>query len=422
MDSLTDEILKNKSENYLKMIQSSKEFKMIDDEIIAVVRFDDEDFYKNEIIFQKNFFDLKKINLYPKNYKFASPIDKKSSIIFVYKDPYIKFRFILIVQILLYSLILFIMVYWIFILRSKKMEAFFLFIDSLKKGDEKINFTYDKDLEKVYTYVIELIKNKDVQIEKANDMVELLRKQNLSLKEKDLTSSNVIENISHELKTPLTKIKGYLDYIYSGKMGELQTSQKDALTVVIKNVNTILEQIEKIIKYARSEYLYLEKEIFKLDKILKEIIDSYIPMAEEKGLNISYDISKLQTPIYADKNALMEAFENILNNSLKFTPKDGNISIVGYEKMDEGKLYAVIRFEDTGIGIPADRMDKIFNRFYQVEQMSSKKYPGMGLGLTIAKTIISEHKGDIVVSSIVGKGTTVKVILPIVREGGENEG
>ncbi|MEO0237037.1 MAG: HAMP domain-containing sensor histidine kinase [candidate division WOR-3 bacterium] len=419
LDKLIDINLKNKSERYLQQTLSNQQISLIDEDLVAVIVFDNENFYQNSIIYKNDIFEMNDLSSYPKIYKYNLPNENRS-ILFVYKETQSKFRFALILQFIFGSALFVFILYFMFVLKDRRQKSILSIVESIKNG-EFDNKNMSDEFYDLFSTINEIVKKKESEIDRLKGVISILKDQNFSLKEMDSAKSSVIENISHELKTPLTKIKGYLEYMYSEKMGELQPAQKDALTVVIKNVNSILNQIDKIIKYAKSEYINLEREIFDLRKVLKDIVDTYIPISNEKNIKIVLDTSNLETPIYADKNALVEALDNIINNALKFTQKDGNITITGYEKMDNNNLYAVIRVEDTGIGIPADKIDKIFDRFYQVEQTSSKKYPGMGLGLAIVKTIINAHNGTIDVSSVVGKGTNVKIVLPLKVKGGENE-
>ncbi len=419
LDKLVDTHLKNKSENYLKQTVSQNRISPIDEDLAACIIFDNDNFYKNEIIYKSDMFDINDLTSYPKVYKYNLSGQNKS-ILFVYKDTHSKFRFALLIQFLLGTFLVLSILYFMFILKDRRQNTVKQIVEYIKSGKSE-NVQIDDEFYDIFNSTNEILKKNVDEIERLKGVINILKDQNMSLKEIDSAKTSVIENISHELKTPLTKIKGYLDYMYSGKMGDLQPSQKDALTVVIKNVNSILNQIDKIIKYAKTEFINLDREIFDLKKVLKEVVDTYTTLADEKNIKIVLDISNLETPIYADKNAIIEAFDNIINNALKFTPKDGNIIITGYEKMDNKNLFAVVIVEDSGIGIPADKIEKIFDRFYQVEQSSSKKYPGMGLGLTIVKTIINAHNGIIDVSSIVGKGTKVKIVLPLKVVGGENE-
>ncbi|MEO0233596.1 MAG: HAMP domain-containing sensor histidine kinase [candidate division WOR-3 bacterium] len=419
LDKLIDINLKNKSERYLQQTLSNQQISLIDEDLVAVIVFDNENFYQNSIIYKNDMFEVNDLSSYPKIYKYNLPNENRS-ILFVYKETQSKFRFALILQFIFGSALFVFILYFMFVLKDRRQKSILSIVESIKNG-EFDNKNESDEFYDLFSTINEIVKKKESEIDRLKGVISILKDQNFSLKEMDSAKSSVIENISHELKTPLTKIKGYLEYMYSEKMGELQPAQKDALTVVIKNVNSILNQIDKIIKYAKSEYINLEREIFDLRKVLKDIVDTYIPISNEKNIKIVLDTSNLETPIYADKNALVEALDNIINNALKFTQKDGNITITGYEKMDNNNLYAVIRVEDTGIGIPADKIDKIFDRFYQVEQTSSKKYPGMGLGLAIVKTIINAHNGTIDVSSVVGKGTNVKIVLPLKVKGGENE-
>jgi signal transduction histidine kinase len=239
-----------------------------------------------------------------------------------------------------------------------------------------------------------------------------LERVNRELKEMDETKMKFIGIASHELKTPLTAIKSNIDFILSEKGGNVPEYLTSYLHTIRRNTNRIRATMDHMLDLAwiKSGRLLLRREPILLSEVIGEYINQIKPV--EKNLSIQVDIPE-GLCVYVDRTWLHDIFINLLSNAFKFTGDGGRISIVASQRKNE-ILHAI---QDTGIGIPEDQMEKIFDEFYQVEM---GKHGGTGLGLAITKRVIEEHGGAIWVESQLGKGSTFFFTLPSFMEN-ENE-
>jgi signal transduction histidine kinase len=235
-----------------------------------------------------------------------------------------------------------------------------------------------------------------------------LERVNLELKEADETRMKFIGMASHELKTPLTAIKANIDFILSEKGGKVPDDLKSQLLTIQRNTNRIQATMDHMLDLTRikSGRLLVDQEPI----LLSEVVGGYIHEVKpvDKNLTIHLDIPE-DLRVYADRNRLHDIFINLLSNAFKFTPEDGKVSIIARQK-DDDILHEI---RDTGMGIPEDKLKKVFEEFYQVE---GGKYGGTGLGLSIAKRVIEEHGGRIWVESWPGKGSVFYFTLPAFKE------
>lgn len=235
-----------------------------------------------------------------------------------------------------------------------------------------------------------------------------LEKANLELKEMDETRMKFIGIASHELKTPLTAIKANIDFILSEKEGRLPDYLKPYLQTIQRNTNRIQKTMDLMLDLSRirSGSLPLHPEPILLSEVIPGYINEVKPV--DKRISVELNIPP-ELYVYADRNRLHDIFVNLLSNAFKFTPEGGYIFIQASQKED----YILHEIRDTGIGIPEDQFQKIFEEFYQVE---GGKHGGTGLGLAITKRIVEEHGGKIWVESRLGKGSTFYFTLPIFKE------
>ena len=388
-------------------------------DLLYIVEYDKEDFADKKYLFIKKGYKEEDIFKFKNSFIYTKRSDSRREFLIVFSDISPLFHYIITFSLILGTVFFLTMIYFFYNQKEKRNKGIAGIINYLNNDTipREENFA-DDDIFEMYQTIVKKNERSKTNEENLGKLIKILQMENNSLKDKDSKKRGVIENISHELKSPMTKIKGYLDYLYSEKMGELKETQKDALIVVRKNVDALLNQIDQVIKYAKDESFLLEREIFDIKKLLLSVISTHSKDALKKNILIEYNIENLKSPILGDKTALFEVFDNLLINALKFTNKNGKIKIIAYEKMENETLNAVIKFEDTGIGIPHDKFEKIFDRFFQVEHEASRRYPGMGLGLTIVKMIVEAHKGSVTVTSVIGQGSTFKIILPIKRTGG----
>jgi len=231
-----------------------------------------------------------------------------------------------------------------------------------------------------------------------------LDRVNRRLKDVDVTKLIFIGIASHELKTPLTIIKANIDFILSEKGGKLPDYLKSYLLSIQRNTNRIQTRMDRMLDLTRLRpgRLHFSREHLNLSEVIKGYITEVKP--KDKNISIQSEIPK-DLSVFADRNGFHDIFFNLLSNAVKFTSEGGRIKVIARRKDD----YVLHEVQDTGIGIPKDKIEKVFDEFYQVEV---GKHGGAGLGLAITKRLVEEHGGKIWVESQLGKGTTFYFTIP----------
>jgi signal transduction histidine kinase len=252
-------------------------------------------------------------------------------------------------------------------------------------------------------------------------MLKDLKEDMTKLAAVDRMKTEFLSMVSHELRTPLTPIKGYLALILSDKMGALSAQQKEALNIVSRQSSHLQDLIESLLDLSRLELnkpIPITKEPLSLNKFVEEIIEAFKPQAESRQLTIKLDLSSKIPTIMADGIKMKRVLSNLIGNSIKFTPKGGEIDVSVRPEAAGG-----VRFEvsDNGIGIPSDLLEKIFEKFFQIESAYTQAAGGIGMGLAIAKELVELHGGRIWAESAgQGKGAKFIIVLPV--EGGKENG
>jgi signal transduction histidine kinase/DNA-binding response OmpR family regulator len=218
-------------------------------------------------------------------------------------------------------------------------------------------------------------------------------------------------NISHEFRTPLTLIMGPSRQILEGSSDDKVKEHAELINRNAKKLNLLANQLLDIsrIEAGRMKLKTGQKNIV---PVIKRITYSFQSFAESKDISLDFHSEKEKIILYADEDKIDKIFSNLLSNALKFTPAGGRIIV----RVITDENFVEISISDNGIGIPKDKIDKIFDRFYQVDNKLSKEYGGTGIGLSLTKELVEIHKGKISVESEVGKGSTFKVILPLRKE------
>ena len=231
------------------------------------------------------------------------------------------------------------------------------------------------------------------------------------LKELDDLKDAFISNITHDLKSPLGAMKGYVDFILKGKMGPVTEKQIEALNIVKNNSVRLGNFIEDILDYARikSGKIELLKEPVDIGELVKREILAIKPVTEKKNITLMEQIPDKIERINVDSNSMGRVISNLFTNACKFTPEGGSITITVEDKDRE----QVVSVSDTGIGIPEDDVDMIFERFHQVRDHIKKvRTRGTGLGLAIVRGVVEAHGGKVSVQSKEGKGSTFRFTIP----------
>jgi|GEM_PF-887770 len=251
-------------------------------------------------------------------------------------------------------------------------------------------------------------------------LYEALRERNVRLEQAyaDLQEAfsikdMIVQNVSHEMRTPLTHISGYAEALLEGLMGEMPPEQRDAISVIYRQANLLTRVVSDIITLHDIDRRGLDMAPVDLGELARHALADHLVQAKEAGLRLQAQIEPELPPVLGDAVRLTQVFNNLLDNAIKFSPRGGEIRL-RVRRLGEVLQVSV---SDQGIGIPADKLDKIFDRFYQVDGSSTRRYGGMGLGLAISKRIIEAHGGRIWAESQLGQGATFYFTLPIHTEG-----
>ena len=219
-----------------------------------------------------------------------------------------------------------------------------------------------------------------------------------------------VADVSHELKTPITSIKGYSETLIDTDCDE--ETQKHFLQVINDNANRMEKLVQDLLtlsKYDTNKERRIVSE-FELGELVKSCKERFDIEIKRKNQNAQCFVTANVPKVYADKDGIERVILNILSNSIKYTPEGGKIDIyVGYVHND-----AYVKIKDTGIGIPKEDLERIFERFYRVDKARSRQYGGTGLGLSIAKEIIEKNNGSLDIKSKVNEGTEVVIKIPVV--------
>ena len=225
-------------------------------------------------------------------------------------------------------------------------------------------------------------------------------------KHSDQLKSTFVATVSHELKNPLTSIKTNIYNIFAGFTGSINEEQKNVLELCNSTVERMTRLVNDLLDLHKIEagMIDVNRKACNIAQVSQRQINELFALADKKNIRIVSDFSDKTLSVWADEDKLARVINNLLSNALKFTPESGTVTIKAYPVDNFARIECV----DTGYGISADNLSKIFNKF---ERLSSAK-EGTGLGLAISKDIAEMHKGKILVESEVGKGSKFILLLP----------
>jgi len=234
-------------------------------------------------------------------------------------------------------------------------------------------------------------------------------KQKKDLEEVNKEKDVFLANMSHELKTPLNSINIISSVMMKNKEHKLEEEDVKNLKIINSCGNDLLCLINDVLDVSKLEAkeVQLNYETIDFHKMMYEIKDMFEPQVLQKNLTFEFDCNLDIDFIYSDKNRIKQVIKNFLSNSLKFV-KSGKIKLFASEEKEDIRIYV----QDNGIGIPEDRIEKIFERFKQVDGSTTRKYGGTGLGLAICKEIVELLNGKIKVTSKLNEGSTFSIEIP----------
>jgi len=242
-----------------------------------------------------------------------------------------------------------------------------------------------------------------------------LREANRELETLDQTKADLVANVSHELKTPLTALRGYLELMSEGGLGSISEESIRAVMVCRKNVERLSLRVEELVQLSRLDrFTSLDpaREEIDLKSILEGIIDTFRPRMEGSDVHFVLQVQPDLSALEANPEQIERVFLNLLDNAVKFTPKGGTVLVFAEACDHEQRQGVLVRIQDSGVGIPTTELTRIFDRFYQVDPSSRRRFGGMGLGLSLVRSIVEAHRGAVWAESEEGTGSTFFVWLP----------
>lgn len=239
----------------------------------------------------------------------------------------------------------------------------------------------------------------------------LLQEQNEKLKELDAIKSNFVNSVSHDLRTPLTAILGYIEFLEEGMGGTLTPQQREYLTQIHTGSERLAGLIDDLLDFARidSKVFKLIVEEVDLGEKIQSIANSILPLFKEAQVELELRLPETPIRIVLDPKRIGQVLTNLLSNAIKFTPPGGRVTLEATRQDDN----VLVEVRDTGTGIAPVDIPKLFQRFSQL-QGGARKVGGTGLGLSISKLLVESHGGEIGVESTLGKGSRFWFTLPLV--------
>jgi len=287
---------------------------------------------------------------------------------------------------------------------------------ALREKQEEVNRKYlelestNEELQASYVQLQSTAAELEEAQSRLQENYDILQTMNKELRRANDVKNKFLSIMSHELRTPLTVINGYLSLVLEKNYGKPSKSLKDVLAVVKEQGVNQLSLIEDLLDLTRIESgeFRLDRQPCYPEEMMKKLIESFKPKMDEKDITVTLDVEGEISQVFWDYQKILQIFQNLMDNALKFTPNGGWVAISIRPKTD----FVEFRVSDNGIGIPKEQQNSIFDRFYQVDSSSTRKFGGSGLGLSIVREIVLAHNGKIFVDSEEEKGTTFLILLP----------
>ncbi len=252
---------------------------------------------------------------------------------------------------------------------------------------------------------------------------EALAASNARLKELDELKSNFLATVSHELRTPLTSVIGYSEMLYEELAGPLNDEQKEYISTIMERGESLLQLIGGILDISKIErgIETLSLERVTADALIEAALSTVRPQARKGQIELRVEIADGLPVLEVDRYKVRQSLVNLLSNAVKFTPPSGSVTVRTQRSLPprtpygESREPTAVRFsvQDTGVGMPADQLGRVFEAFYQVDNSSTRSYGGTGLGLSIVKNFVEAHGGEVGVESEEGTGSTFWFIVPV---------
>jgi len=246
------------------------------------------------------------------------------------------------------------------------------------------------------------------------ELIARIENDNEELRKVDRLKNDFISIVAHDLRTPLTSINGYLRLLGDTRLGTLDAQQSDFVDLALRNTQSCGNLIANFLDLSvmESGELKIKTREVRLNEIVLEAIKALKNLAEAKLIRLTADLPESGPVQTVDPDKLEQVFINLLGNAVKFTPREGHITVGARSDNREGKQGVLAWVKDDGPGIPEDELGKVFDKFYQIDNKASRMVPGTGLGLTICRRIVEAHGGQIWVESVEGQGASFNFFIP----------
>ena len=248
--------------------------------------------------------------------------------------------------------------------------------------------------------------------EKLEGMFQELEREHAELEKVERVRKDFVINVSHELRTPLASIQGYTETLLDGAMDDPNHNMR-FLQIIRQNAERLANLTADLLTLSRVE-LKQQKFSFAsydVERLLENTVDSMTPLAVKKNITLTLVRDGGMTESFCDAEAVNQVVTNLVDNALKYTPDGGDIKVGARALSGLGMIEVSV--QDTGIGIPADELPRLFERFYRVDKARSRELGGTGLGLSIVKHLVRAQGGDVRVESLIGKGSKFIFTLPV---------
>jgi two-component system phosphate regulon sensor histidine kinase PhoR len=291
---------------------------------------------------------------------------------------------------------------------SRKLASIINFAGNLARGhfDDKLAVSRRDELG-ILSHQL------NVTSEKLKTMVDELETEHQKMEKLERVRKDFVINVSHELRTPLASIQGYTETLLDGALHEPEHNVR-FLTIIRQNAERLGRLIADLMTLSQIELKRTKFQFaaYEINELIADCVDSVIPIAEKKDIEISMEPAPRKAEVFCDSEAVHQIISNLLDNAIKYTPQGGQITVGAFQRPTDPAHYEIF-VRDTGIGIPPDDLPRLFERFYRVDKARSRELGGTGLGLAIVKHLVQSQGGEVRVSSEVNKGSTFSFTLPV---------
>jgi two-component system, OmpR family, phosphate regulon sensor histidine kinase PhoR len=245
--------------------------------------------------------------------------------------------------------------------------------------------------------------------------VQQLQHEHAELDRVERVRKDFVINVSHELRTPLASIQGYTETLLDGALHDEENNVR-FLKIILHNAERLSRLTADLLTLSRLELRTQEFRYasYRVNELLGEVVDTIRPIAQKKNIEIRQELASAGAEIFCDSEAFCQVVSNLLDNAIKYTPANGAITAGAFPiRLDDGSEWVEFMVRDTGMGIPAEEQNRLFERFYRVDKARSRELGGTGLGLAIVKHLVRAHGGEVRVESDFGHGAAFYFTLPV---------